>query len=501
MENFEHQFDQNIKNLLESYTPDAKPHWDHMQSKLQEEQFDEVFDHKIKSIFENAQANHEQLRWESFQSKLKYQADRRKKIITARIIETSLFLLFLWTLDNIGLTQWIPNEPSTTLGSPMAWKQTGDKPLVQYQNTSKAKDIHSTSKALMDYRSTNSKGIHKQTLITRSLNSTNEIAEPTELIYPENETHSSETFSFQASNLEESLSPGKIETSTPQLSIPSIQPSFQVALNASCLVALKSLEEIEMPIQLHEIAHTDESLPTLPHHIQPYKIKESKFIGFYTGLMVNAIQSPSFIDPDLKYTQARMGYQAGLRMDIKNEEWTVLTGVSYQNIRYQPNMSETLGSFEGGYFKIHFREIQAHLINLPVALNKTLFQFKKGELSAHMGLSLTASLKNNYNVDTLTGLSAQTNQSIAFIDTTGSSEILSRVRANSNKGLLEGGNIGTNSFASAFVGIRYTHSLKNNIVLFTELECSKMLGQIGFGPNQDKFLTTSLNTGISYRFQ
>ncbi|MBK8956080.1 MAG: hypothetical protein IPM34_11060 [Saprospiraceae bacterium] len=134
-----------------------------------------------------------------------------------------------------------------------------------------------------------------------------------------------------------------------------------------------------------------------------------------------------------------------------------------------------------------------------VALSKSILSGDHWDLSAHMGLALTASLKNYYHLDTVTDLSVNNVQNINF-NPTNTSEIIARVRNESNKGLLEGGNIGTNSYASLIAGLRYQRSINPSLSYFGELEFSKMLGQIGFGPNNDKFMIVGFNTGVSYRF-
>lgn len=506
MEKFDQKFDREIKELLEQYTPEQAPQWDHMQSKLQNLEEDEAFDHKLKSIFEHAQSSHEQLKWEYFQTKLKQQAERRRKIITARIIESTLFLLFLWTLDNIGISSLIPNQPNLPANVILAVKDKfHEKPIAL---TPPVEGSHNNDQVTFSRSAPKSfqSGAIGSSVLSEYPNAASNGQERGTNVEHATAFKSSDFGSNTGMAIKTQPENSFGEHTTAEVpSSPFVVPDLAF-LSGQSLIALPNpeihaAEDLQLPVKPTELEQNrEESLP-LPAHLKPYSNTESKYIGIFSGMMVNTIQSPSFIDPDLKYTQARLAYQTGLRIDIKQDRWNVLTGIAYQNIRYQPNLSETLGSFEGGYYKIHFREIQAHLVNIPVALNKTLIRGKHSELSAQMGLSLTASLKNNFKVDTLTGLSAQGGQTTVFIDTSANSEIISRVRSQTNRGILEGGSIGTNSYASVMLGFRYTRTIQHNVVFFTELEFSKMLGQIGFGPNQDKFLITSLNTGISYRFQ
>ncbi|MBK6544258.1 MAG: hypothetical protein IPG12_03100 [Saprospiraceae bacterium] len=53
-------------------------------------------------------------------------------------------------------------------------------------------------------------------------------------------------------------------------------------------------------------------------------------------------------------------------MSVRSNKWMIESGIVYQKITYSPNISETLGSFEFGYYKILFSKIEAQFISLPI---------------------------------------------------------------------------------------------------------------------------------------
>lgn len=213
--------------------------------------------------------------------------------------------------------------------------------------------------------------------------------------------------------------------------------------------------------------------------------------------MANTVISPSFITGESQYQyQLHPGFQSGISFGIRTGHWMLESGLNYHHLSYQPNQSETLGSWDKGYYKILFSGIESRLVSIPVLLHRTLLSKSNWDLSAKLGLSIAAALKNNFSVDTITNLSGTTRPGISFTFND-ESQIVNRVRNASNQGLLDGGNFGTNSFANAVAGIRFRQQIAPRLHYFAEAEFQKMLGKIGFGPNGDRFISTNFNVGIS----
>ncbi|MBK6861521.1 MAG: hypothetical protein IPG95_14725 [Saprospiraceae bacterium] len=121
----EKAFDQNIKDILESYSTNTQPDWDFMQQKMDAADRDLEFDQKIKQSFQNLELDSEQINWQHFVAKKNRMLERRRHIIRARMIESLLFLLLLWTLDNIGITNILPiKEKQAELVAPIAQNKT-----------------------------------------------------------------------------------------------------------------------------------------------------------------------------------------------------------------------------------------------------------------------------------------------------------------------------------------------------------------------------------------
>ncbi|MBK8956079.1 MAG: hypothetical protein IPM34_11055 [Saprospiraceae bacterium] len=353
---------------------DVTPQWEHMSEQLQSAYEDEIFDEKIRKVLNNAQVQHQQLNWDVLDQKIKMQAGRKRKIITARIIESTLFLLILWTLDNIGIGNMI-QEHIQIQHQPLAFEEkinaNSKYPLANITtnqtsfglipsgqidpNSSSLKDDISSSnpisaRAVPNKSSGISSPIDRNQFTSVSISGINEHEYSTKNISystPNGIYHYDKFMSllttFHRNNIIEFKIPGTLRTP----------------------------EELELPIHadgVNLLVSSEPDFPELIKQIKPSQLNYSKSVGLFTGAMVNVIQSPSFIQPDVNYTQAQFAHQLGLKVDFHHGPWTLKTGIAYQHINYQPNFSETLGSFEGGYFKIHFKELEAHLVSVPSCL-------------------------------------------------------------------------------------------------------------------------------------
>lgn len=109
----EHPFDQKLRATC-VFSVQKDPDWSFMQQKVKEAESDLDFDQKIKQALHNASVDSKEIQWEQFVAKRMRQQERQRKIIQARVIESILVLLLLWTLDNVGITNILPPHNQTS---------------------------------------------------------------------------------------------------------------------------------------------------------------------------------------------------------------------------------------------------------------------------------------------------------------------------------------------------------------------------------------------------
>ncbi|MBP8725759.1 MAG: hypothetical protein KBF37_11835 [Saprospiraceae bacterium] len=485
MEKSDQAFDHRLRSALENLEPDSTPDWQHMQSQLEEAYQDQAFDQQIRTILEKTQADAKELSWAHFEQKMRLQADRRRRILTARMVELVLVLMLFRTIDHIGFTHYLPviHSPKPQSAAPASVPTTGNLLKVSDDLTSPAPaSVASNAAALTG-------GLVPQ-----------EIDVATDRQIAVNAAMKLESLAQTSSNR------GNAPYRAPRPA-PVLHPASPLTMEVSGLrPTLRTAEELELPQDIPTLDAADDLEKTLPlpslegsGRIAVYNSGSRFLLSIFSGLLLNGVESPAFLDPAKHYRQAHTGLQAGLRVEFLHDEWILRSGLSYQNLRYEPNLSETLGNFDGGYYKILFREIQSQLISIPVGIERVLHSGKGDRLSAGFGLSITASLDNQYALDTITDLSGTSRQGISF-DPATPSELLARVSKSSHRGLLQGGNFGSNAFASLILSVTYHRDLGNGWTVYSSLEGSKMLGELGFGPNSDKLFHASLSAGIGRKF-
>lgn len=503
----EKPFDQNIKNILESYSTDTQADWTFMQHKLDEADRDVEFDQKIKQSFHNLELDSEQINWQHFEAKKNRMLERRRHIIRARMIESLLFLLLLWTLDNIGLTNILPlkEKPSELLA-----------PIAQNKTESIQTNLE------LDPAIKNSANATQVTLKENKLNAlvlNHKTKQPNGLIPTSVRVKSkalrqgsigTTTAIRTSENAFQSTDPNQIATTR---SFENGQEQSNNTLENPALI-INNIENlpvlqagIQQNLELIVLNDLPEVLNALPNKIIPIALKSTWFM-MHTGLMLNTIQSPSFLDFGKTYQhQLRPGIQAAMSFGVEAKKWMIESGLIYSHLSYQPNMSETLGSFENGYYKIRFDKIQSHILSIPVLLHRQILQHNAWSVSTKLGLSISAALKNYFTLDTITNLSGTVHQGLAY-GTKDNSVLSTRVRNDSNQGLLDGGTFGVNSFANVVTGIRVNHKLNSKLNLYSEIELNAMLGKKkigdtpnGFGPNADRIIATNFNIGLAYKLK
>lgn len=540
-------FDQFIKEKLDEYSAQDTPVWSVMQEKLEAAEHDLLFDQKIKQTLEHLKVDSPQIGWEPFREKRNRQLARTNKIISARVIESCLIILLLWTLDNIGITHLI--NPSHYLESkthPLAEGKSGSailEDVATNHSIEESKDelgkAHplaegkSGSAILEDDATIYSIEESKDELGNSKILNDHKIAglyqitnDPKEKGF--NRKKIANSIRLDESTLRSKLNkPGffnptpdqinlvdatkkKVLTLNPSLSISSPEDdcsdehqlaSLTYAAQDNLKVEEKILSPLDIQIQPLPIEDSKLNLQNpLPVTIVALKpvIKNSILLNVHSGLMMNVIRSPSYtnFNSTKLYSQLRPGFLSAVHVGFKSNNYMVESGLTYQYLSYEPNQFDVLGTFNNGYFKLHFRKITSHILTIPVLLHYTIMKGPSWSVSSKAGLSLSASLKNDFTLDTIPAMIPERNSLVFDLN---NSTISSRVKNTSNQGILDGGDFGVNSYTNLVIGIRYNRQLSSNLFFYTEFELNKMLGTIGFGPNGDRFISGNFNTGISFR--
>ena len=109
MENSE--FDQILKDTLSEYNPSAHlPNWNRMKSKLDASLEDKAFDQILKEKLINVDVNVKDASWAAFDQKRQMRRQKRYQILSARLIESFILLLLIWTVNRIVVPEFMEQQ-------------------------------------------------------------------------------------------------------------------------------------------------------------------------------------------------------------------------------------------------------------------------------------------------------------------------------------------------------------------------------------------------------
>ncbi len=505
----EQPFDKIIKEKLEAYSSMDSPDWHFMQQQIQDAENDLLFDQKIKHVFEDLKVDSQQIQWESFLAKRNRQIARTNKIISARVIESCLVLLLLWTIDNIGITHIIkPGKRSEAIAIAKV-NETSMKPesLIDNKSTDPNQHDKNLTRLVTTTNEPKEKGFNRKKInISFSLDENRlhkKLSKPP-FINPLPNNFTSEGSSNDNLLIANQVAAKTINSDATESNDQASKNNEEQISSEHSLEIKNSIQDIiinpvdkkinELPIEESTI-NLKHQLPKTLVVLKPAVNHKSVVLNVHSGMMMNVVISPSYLEPnsDKIYSQLRPGFQTAVNVGFQTKKYMLESGLTYQYLSYEPNQSDVfIDLINKASYKLHFRKITSHIVTIPVLIHFTLLQNARWSVTSKLGLSLSAALRNNFILDTIIPRQSLS----ADLD---NSELNSRVRNPLNQGILDGGDFGINSFSNMVAGIRYQRRFSSNLSFYTEFEISKMIGTIGFGPNGDRFISGSLNTGISIK--
>ncbi|MDQ3141427.1 MAG: PorT family protein [Bacteroidota bacterium] len=495
------KFDQLIKEKLEGYEPThLSSDWSRMKLLIDQEQKDLVFDQKIKEVLQQAEAKSPHVNWFQFETRRQLQKQRRHHIIKARLIESFILLLLIWTSNSILVPAMIEMGHQEAIADGNSTLQKSEDAQINITNeiaNSKAQTLDSKEKRKGDLKiiSNQKKGKSEYALNSKPSNLANELKRSegiqTKIIHALNEKNIEQNNSKPIQDIEatehsgiqgEDINEGQAESTTIVTEIKS-EHSEQLVESIDALDLLAREEE------LFSLNTENDLLTPVTKMIQP--VKNKFLLQFTGGMMANRVTTPAEVSfSGRELTRWGPGFQGGASFFMNHGLYTIETGLSYQYLLYYPNMIETLGDINHGYFDKKFSSIEYQVVSIPIALHRNVFATSQFKVSIKAGMSFQLSLKNKFTVEKITNEV----QEITVDDPPYS--LFNNKKF--SEGVGDGGSFADNSYMNLFVGSRIQYKLNSKLHLIYELQLNKMLNGNGFGPNLDKFFSIQSNMGIAF---
>lgn len=431
----EKKFDSILKSALEHYeAPFDASSWDLLEQKMGRTLFgdatDPETDQQYRRVLSQLEAPFEQAHWEQMSNRLDAEHRLRRRIWVLKLAEAAVFLLLFGYLDGMRSNSGTNDTQAGHLEGPVASVASG----AQKHRAGRQVRTHSPA-------------------------------------------HSKPTAG----------SVFVLQPFTSGQSISAIDP-LQLVIVSSESKEASLLDPV--PVLSGEIP----MVHFLPQSVQPspvavfQKKAESKMGSRFYALAFGAWDRNMVkLESDTRQVN---GTEGGLAIGYRKGKWGIEGGIGYSQKTFQPKLKVEIysGNVNNGYYGAYIQEVSAHLVAIPVHLNRQLGKLGRWNLSAVGGTTAQFAAKKQYKTKTIyyPGLS----QSTIPGGNTGPKTL------KAGRGTFENGSIADNFYLSADAGLRIERKVGSRAALFLEPMLQGTLTRKGIGPDPSRIHTLSLRAGV-----
>ncbi len=512
LEDFDLQFKDGLENIEAPYS--TAP-WDMLEAQLDfEDSMQELndtgdVDHVVYNKISNLQADSKTSNWRALSHKLEIQPEYRQGLVLRyKVAEMALFLLLFITIFNFLPLSTPPVEAEK---APLIAQNEVQSESDKIVNDKVQKDIPSTAVQTKSEsnltKSLPSKANHTKGAIQKNIEIPNILppagAEvlgitsniPSKIVPREtvvaSSAHSTNQISFLA--VAESTLPEKVISE--KALIKKIDPNFYPYEFSLLALPKKDINFISL--------NEETKLPGC------LTCKMPKTISYRAGMSLlgnyNYIMTPDDrIFDKASYNNASLGYGLGASFGISYGNWEVETGAKYVSVLYQLEpLTETLGSFESGYFNRSLTEIELNFLQIPLGIRYNFDKLKSWNFSSIAGAALNVAAQTTHNLESKfideTDFRNNIGQPVRAPEQSNTELIAENSSFNQKDfadGWLEGGSFLENRYFTFNAGLGLERALGLRYNLFIQAMYQHTILSNGFGANNVSFNTLSLETGV-----
>ena len=239
------------------------------------------------------------------------------------------------------------------------------------------------------------------------------------------------------------------------------------------------------------------------------KSTEKSYVSLAIGPKVNLVNSPFDpvyqIDP---YNTLNTNFNISAKVHKEIGPLELYAGLGYSKTSYEPLIIEETYKGQNQQFKkASLENIGFNTLNVPVGVKYNILDQDNYQLYASAGVNVNIIAQADYEVydkNITTGTGSRTESTSSFKPALNSSnpEISQRALLSQKEfknGILNGGSIRDNLYATASVGIGLIKNVTERTSIFIEPKYSHFISSQGLGPNLDKVHAVSVDLGIRYQ--
>ncbi|MBK8192693.1 MAG: hypothetical protein IPK76_05680 [Lewinellaceae bacterium] len=242
---------------------------------------------------------------------------------------------------------------------------------------------------------------------------------------------------------------------------------------------------ITLPILLGQPVETTENRSFMRPVAQ---IKSPRQSRFYATTFANFDRN--YISGEA-YSNNGNGYGGGIAVGYRAGKWGVEAGIAYNHKRYQPKHVEEIykGNTLNGYHGIYAHTVNVDILSVPVKATRRVAQIGQATALVTAGATMNVAMDKSYHYRS-TYYPGQAPPDPNFAP---GQQPKSRQKA---RGVLEGGAVNTNFYATADLGVRIEHPINRHFAAYIEPAYRHAIGQKGIGPTPAKINTFSVQAGV-----
>ena len=497
------EFDDIIREKLESLNSESatngwdmfrekweqsSPASDIVDSNVQEDiQADELFDAKLKQNMRGLRMPFNSAHWVRLKAQLEAEALFKKRLFVAKTVEILMLALIV-----VGILNLMPiqNEISQI--------PVFDVPMVDAIQVDKATAEKYKQESIQKSKE---RSLSTDRVINKLAN-LNVVS-----LFKEEDIKSTEDQKFEAkkTKIQPALDPNMgllfpflLDSNQSEIFIDN-QDNHKDQYKSITTVLQEDISELMLPSR--PIGFPDITLGTIKN-----KSIEKSYLSLAIGPKVNLVNSP--FDPVYKidpYNTLNTNFNISAKLHKELGPVELYVGLGYNKTSYEPLIVEELYKNQNQqYSQASLENIGFNTFNVPVGVKYNLLDQDSYQLYASAGVDVNLIAQAEYEVYDLpaTGARADVVSGNKPSLNSGKPEINQRALLSQKEfknGILNGGSLRDNLFATASVGVGLIKNVSESTSLFIEPKYSHFISSQGLGPNLDKVHAVSIDFGVRYQ--
>jgi len=231
--------------------------------------------------------------------------------------------------------------------------------------------------------------------------------------------------------------------------------------------------------------------------------EENTYVSFSIGPKMNLINSPFDpvyeIDP---YNTINTNFNISAKIQKEIGPVELYAGLGYTNTSYVPRLVDEIYEPREKQFNVASLEnIKFKTFNVPVGVKHNVIETEKYQIYATAGVDMNIIADSEYIIQDVP-VGERFQPAGPPPGSSKNSPVNSNAKLSQkefNKGILSGGSLKDNLYATASVGFGLNWNVSNRSGIFIEPRYSHFISSKGIGPNADKVHGVSIDLGFRYQ--